>query len=149
MSVRTDETTSPERQREADDIAAAALGIDFGEGDGLRESQSISDRVTGAQAAMRKMALRWRGGGRSPYGYLPAPMSKEHGRVGWTLVPDPDAVRVIERIIAALLDGKSPHAIALMLNADGVLSPSEYWKAYKARTKAPPTRRRTRRRRSP
>ncbi|MFF0626397.1 hypothetical protein [Streptomyces sp. NPDC004296] len=97
------------------------------------ESQSISDRVTGAQAAMRKMALRWRGGGRSPYGYLPAPMSKEHGRVGWTLVPDPDAVRVIERIIAALLDGKSPHAIALialMLNADGVLSPSEHWKAY-------------------
>ncbi|MER6048930.1 recombinase family protein [Streptomyces sp. NPDC001793] len=233
LSVRTDETTSPERQREADDIAAAALGIDFGEGDALREavdldvsaskigpfdrpqlggwlarptafdalvfwrfdrairsmgdmyqlaewarehrkmivfaegigggrlvfdfrkpqdpmselmmvmlafaaqveSQSISDRVTGAQAAMRKMALRWRGGGRPPFGYLPAPMPKEHGGVGWTLVPDPDAVRVIERIIAALLDGKSPHAIALMLNADGVLSPSEHWKAYKARTK--------------
>ncbi|MGG2465099.1 recombinase family protein [Streptomyces sp. RGM 3693] len=233
LSVRTDETTSPERQREADDIAAAALGIDFGEGDELREavdldmsaskigpfdrpqlggwlarptafdalvfwrfdrairsmddmyqlaewarehrkmivfaegigggrlvfdfrnpmdpmselmmlmlafaaqveSQSISDHVTGAQAAMRKMALRWRGGGRSAYGDLPAPMPKEHGGVGWTLVPDPDAVRVIERIIAALLEGKSPHAIALMLNADGVLSPSGHWKAYKARTK--------------
>ncbi|MFE4023436.1 recombinase family protein [Streptomyces sp. NPDC059101] len=234
LSVRTDETTSPERQRDADDTAAAALGIDFGEGDALREavdldvsaskigpfdrpqlggwlarpaafdalvfwrfdrairsmgdmhelakwarehrkmivfaegigggrlvfdfrnpmdpmselmmlmlafaaqveSQSISDRVTGAQAAMRKMALRWRGGGRPPYGYLPAPMPKEQGGIGWTLVPDPDAVRVIERIIAALLEGKSPHAIALMLNADGVLSPSEHWKAYKARTKS-------------
>ncbi|GAA0345066.1 hypothetical protein GCM10010319_21650 [Streptomyces blastmyceticus] len=29
LSVLTDETTSPERQREADDLAAAALGIDF------------------------------------------------------------------------------------------------------------------------
>nr|WP_301184627.1 hypothetical protein [Streptomyces niphimycinicus] len=28
--MRTDETTSPERQREADDIAAATLGVDFG-----------------------------------------------------------------------------------------------------------------------
>ncbi|MGW5119647.1 recombinase family protein [Streptomyces noursei] len=233
LSVRTDETTSPERQREADDIAAAALGIDFREGDALREAvdldvsaskvgpfdrpqlggwlarpeafdalvwwrfdrairsmgdmhelakwarahrkmlvfaegigggrlvfdfrnpmdptselmmmmlafaaqveaQSIKDRVTGAQAAMRKMALRWRGGGRPPFGYLPAPMPKEHGGAGWTLVPDPDAVRVIERIIAALLEGKSPRAISLMLNKDGVLSPSEHWRAYKARIK--------------
>ncbi|GHE62224.1 hypothetical protein GCM10018785_34070 [Streptomyces longispororuber] len=29
LSVRTDETTGPERQREADDAAAAALGISF------------------------------------------------------------------------------------------------------------------------
>ncbi|MEU2870390.1 recombinase family protein [Streptomyces olivoreticuli] len=233
LSVRTDETTSPERQREADDIAAAALGIDFGEGDALREavdldvsaskvgpfdrpqlggwlarpdafdalcfwrfdrairsmadmhelakwarehrkmivfaegigggrlvfdfrkpqdpmgelmmlmlafaaqveSQSISDRVTGAQAAMRKMALRWRGGGQPPYGYLPAPMPAEHGGVGWTLVPDPDAVEVIERIIAELVAGLTTHAIAQGLNADGVLCPSEHWKAYKARQK--------------
>jgi DNA invertase Pin-like site-specific DNA recombinase len=167
----TDETTSPERQREADDIAAAALNIDFGSGDALREavdldvsaskvapfdrpalgawlsrpndydvlvwwrfdrairsmsdmhdlakwakqrrkmlvfaegigggrlvfdfrnpmdpmselmmlmlafaaqveSQSIKDRVTGALAAIRKMQLRWRGGGKPPYGYMPAP----------------------------------------------------------------------------
>ncbi|WP_308344136.1 recombinase family protein [Streptomyces sp. MK37H] len=233
LSVRTDETTSPERQREADDIAAAALGIDFGQGGGVREavdldvsaskggpfdrpqlggwlarpdgfdalvwwrfdrairsmgdmhelakwarehrkmlvfaegigggrlvfdfrnpmdpmselmmlmfafaaqveSQSISDRVTGAQSAMRRMALRWRGGGRPPYGYLPAPMPAELGGVGWTLVPDPDAVEVIERIIAALVPGKSPHAVAQMLNRDGVLSPSAHWAAHQARTK--------------
>ncbi|WP_240351386.1 recombinase family protein [Streptomyces olivoreticuli] len=233
LSVRTDETTSPERQREADDVAAAALGISFGEGESLREAvdldvsaskvgpfdrpqlggwlarpqdfdvlvwwrfdrairsmqdmhelakwarehrkmlvfaegigggrlefdfrnpmspmselmmmmlafaaqvetQSISDRVTGAQAAMRKMALRWRGGGQPPYGYLPAPMPAEHGGVGWTLVPDPDAVRVIERIIAALVAGLTTHAIAQGLNADGVLSPSAHWKAYQARRK--------------
>ncbi|NVK76072.1 recombinase family protein [Streptomyces morookaense] len=233
LSVRTDETTSPERQREADDIAAAALGIDFGGGDALREAvdldvsaskigpfdrpqlggwlarpddfdalvwwrfdrairsmadmhdlakwarthrkmlvfaegigggrlvfdfrnpmdptselmmmmlafaaqvetQSISDRVTGAQAAMRRMELRWRGGGRPPYGYLPSPMPKEHGGSGWTLVPDPDAVNVIERIIAELVSGKTLHAIAQGLNRDGVLPPSEHWKAYKARNK--------------
>ncbi|MFD9487793.1 recombinase family protein [Streptomyces sp. NPDC059991] len=233
LSVRTDETTSPERQREADDIAAAALGIDFCEGDALREavdldvsaskvgpferpqlgewlkrpddfdalvfwrfdrairsmqdmhelakwakqhrkmivfaegigggrlvfdfrnpmdpmselmmlmlafaaqveSQSTSDRVTGAQAAMRKMPLRWRGGGQPAYGYLPAPMPAEHGGVGWTLVPDPSAVKVIERIIAALVSGLAPLAIARMLNADGVLSPSAHWAAYRARMK--------------
>ncbi|MFD3522882.1 recombinase family protein [Streptomyces sp. NPDC058653] len=41
LSVRTDETTSPERQREADDIAAAVLGIEFGEGDALREAVDL------------------------------------------------------------------------------------------------------------
>ncbi|MDH6624624.1 hypothetical protein M2271_002428 [Streptomyces sp. LBL] len=41
LSVLTDETTSPERQREPDDIAAAALGIDFGEGDALREAVDL------------------------------------------------------------------------------------------------------------
>ncbi|WP_162890532.1 recombinase family protein [Streptomyces olivoreticuli] len=233
LSVRTDETTSPERQREADDIAAAALGIDFGEGEALREAvdldvsasktgpfdrpqlggwlarpqdfdvlvwwrfdrairsmadmhelakwarehrkmlvfaegigggrlefdfrnpmnpmselmmmmlafaaqvegQSIKDRVTGAQAAMRKMALRWRGGGQPAYGYLPAPMPAKYGGAGWTLVPDPKAVEVIERIIAELVAGLTTHAIAQKLNADGVLSPSAHWKGYQARKK--------------
>ncbi|MFE0060864.1 recombinase family protein [Streptomyces sp. NPDC059003] len=233
LSVRTDETTSPERQREADDAAAAALGITFGEGAALREavdldvsaslvgpfdrpqlggwlkrpdafdalvfwrfdrairdmgdmhelakwarehrklivfaegigggrltfdfrnpmdpmselmmlmlafaaqveSQSIKDRVTGAQAAMRKMPLRWRGGGKPAYGYLPAPMPAEHGGIGWTLVPDPYAVTIIERIIAELMDGRGLHTIARGLNADGVLSPSAHWTAYQARTK--------------
>ncbi|MEI5102613.1 recombinase family protein [Streptomyces sp. PmtG] len=41
LSVRTDETTSPERQREADDAAAAALGITFGEGAALREAVDL------------------------------------------------------------------------------------------------------------
>ncbi|WP_267885571.1 recombinase family protein [Streptomyces sp. NRRL B-1347] len=99
------------------------------------ESQSIKDRVTGAQAAMRKMPLRWRGGGKPAYGYLPAEMPAEHGGIGWTLVPDPDAVKIIERIIAELMDGRGLHTIARALNADGVLSPSAHWTAYQARTK--------------
>ncbi|MCX4675023.1 recombinase family protein [Streptomyces sp. NBC_01433] len=233
LSVLTDETTSPERQREADDIAAAALGIDFGEGDQLREavdldvsasafgpfdrpqlggwlarpddfdalvwwrfdrairsmahmhelakwakqhrkmlvfaegigggrlvfdfrnpmdpmselmmlmlafaaqveSQSIKDRVTGAMAAIRKMPLRWRGGGRPPYGYMPAPMPAEHGGIGWTLVPDSDAVKVIERIVRELLEGKTVSAVALGLNADQVPSPRDHWAVKNGRAK--------------
>lgn len=224
-SVLTDETTSPERQRDADNAIAAELNIDFGSGDALREavdldvsaskvapfdrpslgswlarpddydvlvwwrfdrairsmsdmhdlakwakahrkmlvfaegigggklvfdfrnpmdpvselmmtffafaaqveSQSISDRVTGAMAAIRKMVLRWRGGGRPPYGYMPAPMPKEYGGIGWTLVPDLDAVKVIERIVRELLEGLTVSAIAAGLNADIIPSPRDHW----------------------
>ncbi|MFB6908064.1 recombinase family protein [Streptomyces bacillaris] len=233
LSVLTDETTSPERQREADDKIAAELGIDFGSGDALREavdldvsastfgpferpelggwlarpdeydalvwwrfdrairsmahmhdlakwakqhhkmlifaegigggkivfdfrnpvdptselmmmmlafaaqveSQSIKDRVTGAMAAIRRMPLRWRGGGRPSYGYMPAPMPKEHGGIGWTLVPDPDAVAVIERIVRELLEGVTVSAIAVGLNADQVPSPRDHWAVKKEREK--------------
>ncbi|MFE6099770.1 recombinase family protein [Streptomyces laurentii] len=230
LSVLTDETTSPERQREAGNIAASALGINFGEGDALREAvdldvsaskvspfdrpelgkwlarpdefdalvwwrfdrairsmsdmhdlakwarthrkmlifaegvgrlvfdfrnpmdpmaefqmmmlafaaqveaQSISDRVTGAMAAIRKMPLRWRGGGRPAYGYMPAPMPKEHGGVGWTLVPDPDAVTVIERIVRELLEGRTVSAIAVGLNTDSIPSPRDHWAVKNGRT---------------
>ncbi|MFI7086762.1 recombinase family protein [Streptomyces anulatus] len=225
LSVLTDETTSPERQREADDRVAAELNIDFGSGDALREavdldvsastfgpfdrpelggwlnrpdeydalvwwrfdrairsmahmhelakwarehrkmlvfaegigggklvfdfrnpmdpmaefqmmmlafaaqveSQSIKDRVTGAMAAIRRMPLRWRGGGRPPYGYMPAPMPAEFGGIGWTLVPDPDAVKVIERIVLELLEGATVSAIAAGLNADSIPSPRDHW----------------------
>lgn len=233
LSVLTDETTSPERQREADDIAAGSLNIAFGEGDGLREavdldvsaskvspfdrpalgqwlarpdefdalvwwrfdrairsmsdmhdlakwakqhrkmlvfaegigggrlvfdfrnpmdpmselmmmmlafaaqveSQSISDRVTGAMAAMRRMPLRWRGGGKPPYGCMPAPMPKEHGGIGWTLVPDPDAVLIIERIVRELLEGKTASAVAIGLNEDQVPSPRDHWAVKQNRAK--------------
>lgn len=219
LSVMTDETTSPERQREADDIAAAALGIDFdgreavdldvsaskvgpfdrpelgawlarpeefdvivwwrfdrairsmsdmhdlakwakqhrkmlvfaeGIGGGRLvfdfrnamdptaelmmmmlafaaqvESTSIRDRVLGAQAAMRKMAYRWKGG-RPTYGYTIAPMPKEYG-AGKTLVPDPSAVKVIERIIRDLLSGKTINKICQELKAEKVPTPRDHW----------------------
>ncbi|MFJ1845826.1 recombinase family protein [Streptomyces sp. NPDC088146] len=232
LSVLTDETTSPERQREADDVAAAALGISFGEGDQLREAvdldvsaskispfdrpqlgqwlakpdefealvfwrfdrairsmadmhelakwakehrkmlvfaegvgggrmefdfrnpvsvaaelmtmlfafaaqveaQSISDRVAGAMGAIRKMPLRWRGG-RPAYGYMPAPMPKEHGEFGKTLVPDPDAVQVIERIVTEMLAGRAASAIAVDLNRDDVSSPRDHWAVKNERTR--------------
>ncbi|MFJ7095466.1 recombinase family protein [Streptomyces mirabilis] len=228
LSVLTDETTSPERQREANRGAAAALGIDladreavdlgvsaskttpferpelgswlrrpddfdalvfwrfdravrsmddmhelakwarehrkmiaFAEGPGGRlvldfrdalnpmaqlmvtlfafaaqmEAQAIRERVTSAQAAMRVMPLRWRGS-RPPYGYMPAPL--EDG--GWTLVQDPEAVAVIERIIRELMGdlsknvpGKSLAAIARGLNDDEIPSPRDHWSLQKGR----------------
>lgn len=232
LSVLTDETTSPDRQREADDIAAAALNIDFGEGDSLREavdldvsaskvspfdrpqlgawlsrpesfdvlvwwrfdrairsmadmyelaawarehrkmiifaegigggrlvfdfrnpmdpmselmmvmfafaaqveSQNISERVMGAQSAMRKMPLRWPGGGKPPYGYMPIPMPEEHGGVGWTLTPDPDAVRVIEYVISEVLKKVPLNIIAAELNKRNEPAPLDYWSIKQGRT---------------
>lgn len=215
LSVLTDETTSPERQREANALAASAMGIDLGdreavdlgvsaskttpferpelgawlrrpdefdalcfwrfdravrsmddmhelakwardhrkmivfaEGPGGRlvldfrdalnpmaqlmvtlfafaaqmEAQAIRERVTSAQAAMRVMPLRWRGG-RPPYGYMRAPL--EGG--GFTLVQDPECVSIIERIIRELKADKSAAAIAAGLNADGIASPRDDW----------------------
>jgi DNA invertase Pin-like site-specific DNA recombinase len=228
LSVLTDETTSPERQREANRGAAAALSIDladreavdlgvsaskttpferpelgawlrrpddfdalvfwrfdravrsmddmhelakwardhrkmivFAEGPGGRldldfrnalnpmtqlmvtlfafaaqmEAQAIRERVTSAQAAMRAMPLRWRGS-RAPYGYAPAPL--EGG--GWTLAQDPEAVKVIERIIKALMTGETVNSIVHALNAEGIPSPADHWSAYKGRVVDNPTK---------
>lgn len=99
------------------------------------EAQSIRERVTSAQAAMRVMQLRWRGSC-APYGYVPAPL--EGG--GWTLVKDPEAVKVIERIIKALVEGETANSIALALNADDVLSPADHWSKYKSRKVEKPAR---------
>ncbi|MFJ4961000.1 recombinase family protein [Streptomyces sp. NPDC088729] len=221
LSVRTDETTSPERQEGANQGAAAVLGIDladrravdlgvsaskttpfqrpelgawlrrpddfdalvfwrfdrairsmddmhelakwarderkmivFAEGPGGRlvldfrnpldpmsqlmvtlfafaaqmEAHSIQERVLGAQAAMRLMPLRWRGS-RAPYGYLPAPLDGG----GWTLVQDPEAVKVIERIILDLMRGETVNSIAYALNEEGILSPADHWAQFKGR----------------
>ncbi|MFD4952153.1 recombinase family protein [Streptomyces sp. NPDC058451] len=86
------------------------------------EAQAIRERVSGAQTAMRTMELRWRGG-RPFYGYAP----KELAGGGWTLAQDADAVAVLERVIAALLAGKSANAIAADLNADRIPSPRDHW----------------------
>ncbi|WP_455359060.1 recombinase family protein [Streptomyces sp. SYSU K21746] len=86
------------------------------------EVQAIKERIQGAQAAMRVMPMRWRGS-RPPFGYQPAPL--ETG--GWTLVPDPDAVAVITRIIKDLGDGKTLAAIAVELNQEGIPSPRDHW----------------------
>ncbi len=89
------------------------------------ESQSIKDRVTGAMAAIRRVPLRWRGA-RSPYGYMPAPMPKEHGGIRRTLALDPDAVEVMERIVRELLEGVTVSVIAVGLNADQVPTPRDH-----------------------
>ncbi|MFC8566267.1 recombinase family protein [Streptomyces sp. NPDC057245] len=86
------------------------------------EAQSIKERVSGAQTAMRTMELRWRGG-RPFYGYTP----KELEGGGWTLGQDAEAVAVLERIIRDLFAGKTANAIAADLNEEGVPSPRDHW----------------------
>ncbi|MGW6293021.1 recombinase family protein [Streptomyces sp. NPDC055058] len=86
------------------------------------EAQSIKERVSGAQTAMRTMELRWRGG-RPFYGYTP----KELEGGGWTLRQDAEAVAVLERIIRDLFSGKTANAIAADLNEEGVPSPRDHW----------------------
>ncbi|MGW0626953.1 recombinase family protein [Streptomyces sp. NPDC002758] len=95
------------------------------------EAQSIKDRVSGAQAAMRVMPLRWRGS-KPAYGYMPAELPAG----GWTLVQDADAVAVIRRMIEALHDGTSPTAIALALTADDIPTPADYWRVRQGRESA-------------
>ncbi|WP_223188639.1 recombinase family protein [Streptomyces sp. TRM68416] len=93
------------------------------------EAQSIAERVTGAQAAMRVMPLRWRGS-RPHYGYEPAPLDGG----GWTLVPDAEAVAVIERMIKDLSAGKTASVVAAELNEEGIPSPRDHWALRKGRT---------------
>jgi hypothetical protein len=95
------------------------------------EAQSIKDRVSGAQAAMRHMPLRWRGS-KPAYGYLPTELPAG----GWTLAQDADAVAVIKRMVDALTDGVSPTAIALALTADGIPTPADYWRVRQGRESA-------------
>lgn len=91
------------------------------------EAQAIKDRVTGAQAALRSMPLRWRGS-RPPYGYMPEKMPG-----GWTLVPDPAAVRVIERMALEITEGKSWVQLAYGLQRDGVPTPRNHWRLKQGR----------------
>ncbi|MER5894781.1 recombinase family protein [Streptomyces sp. NPDC001876] len=94
------------------------------------EAQSIRERVLGAQSAMRTMPLRWRGS-KPPYGYAPADL--EDG--GKTLVQDKKAVKVIERIIKELMNGKTLSAICAELNDAGIESPRDHWSLIKGREK--------------
>ncbi|MBT2440318.1 recombinase family protein [Streptomyces sp. ISL-36] len=99
------------------------------------EAHSIRERVIGAQAAMRVMPLRWRGS-RAPYGYMPSPLDGG----GWTLTQDTEAVKVIERVIKALLTGETVNSIVYALNAEEIPSPADHWSAFKGREVKKPTR---------
>lgn len=85
------------------------------------ESQSIKERVTGANAALRSVGRY--SGGLPPYGYKPVPLPDGEG---WTLAPDPEQVGVIEAMIRMLVDGDTPHSIAAHVNAAGVMTPRDW-----------------------
>ncbi|WP_254552290.1 recombinase family protein [Kitasatospora sp. MMS16-BH015] len=59
LSVLTDETTSPERQREACDHVGAELRVTFGEGDALREAVDLDVSASKTSPWERPQPLRW------------------------------------------------------------------------------------------
>ena len=61
-------------------------------------------------------------GGKASYGYM---ISKEHKN---TIEIDPPAAEVVRRMFALALEGKSCREIAVMLNNEGVPTPSQYAK---------------------
>ncbi|MGW6855780.1 recombinase family protein [Streptomyces xanthophaeus] len=90
----------------------------------MAEIIAVFAKLERAMIRERSMDARRKGveenkfvGGRFPYGLTPAIHPSGKGR---QLVRDPEAVRVIQRMAAMLLDGKSTTAIAKSLNEAGV-----------------------------
>ncbi len=83
------------------------------------ELEAIRERVRSSKAKLRQVG-RW-GGGKPPFGYWP-----EKGGEGWVLVVDPDAEKVVRRIVDDFLGGKGVGVIARELNSEGVPTPLQY-----------------------
>lgn len=94
-------------------LASVIAGLAEGELEAIRERQRSS------RAKLRQVG-RWPGG-KPPFGYQPVKTDD-----GWTLVVDPDAEKVVRRIVDDFLGGTGVTAIARELNEDGVLTPAQY-----------------------
>lgn len=80
------------------------------------EIRRMSERRRRALNRIRREG-RWNGGS-APYGYRPVQVPG-----GWVLLRDLDAVAVVTRIAADLINGKSARGIARDLNSGGISSP--------------------------
>lgn len=85
------------------------------------ELEAIRERGRSSRAKLRQTA-RWPGG-KPPYGYRSIPNPDGPGRV---LEIDPEAHRVVRRIVDTVVDGGSITRLATELNAEGVLAPADY-----------------------
>ncbi|MER5477046.1 recombinase family protein [Streptomyces sp. NPDC002734] len=85
------------------------------------ESTAIRERVTGAMAALRSQGRY--GGGLVPFGYEKVPNPEGPG---FKLAPDPEAVKILTRIVKAVLDGESLCSLAYALNESGTPVPRDY-----------------------
>lgn len=56
----------------------------------------------------------------APYGYKKDPKNKNH------LLPDDESAKIVKRIFCLAKNGHSPRQIAIILNNDGVITPSQY-----------------------
>jgi site-specific DNA recombinase len=80
------------------------------------ERERISERRREAAVKLRQIG-RW-GGGRIPYGYKPRNMGG-----GWELVPDPEAVKVVKRMVDETVKGTSANELARRFMTEKVQAP--------------------------
>lgn len=85
------------------------------------ESTAIRERVTGAMATLRSQGRY--SGGLPPFGYQKV---ENPDGPGFKLAPDPEAVKILTRIVRRVLAGDSLSAIAYDLNEQGILVPRDY-----------------------
>ena len=81
-------------------------------------SRDISKKIRGALTAQKKRGQFM--SGFAPYGYQKDANNKHH------FVIDPEAAQTVRRIFTLYLSGYSRDGIAKILNAEKILSPSEY-----------------------
>lgn len=80
------------------------------------EALAITERVSGAHAAIRSTELRW-AGGHPPYGYK---AMKQTDGPGWTLVPNEEELKILRDAVKMLdEDDMSLNAVCVRLNEQG------------------------------
>ena len=91
------------------------------------ELEAIRERTLGSRRKLREKA-RWPGG-KPPFGYTAV---KRGGDSGWMLSIDPLACSLVQLIVDQVIDGKPTTQIARELNAEGYLTPTQYYEALKS-----------------
>lgn len=83
-------------------------------------AKDISKKITSVKRDKQRRGLFI--GGKASYGYK---ISKEHKN---TIEVDPPAAEIVHKLFSLALEGKSCHEIAVILNNEGVPTPSQYAK---------------------
>lgn len=87
------------------------------------ELEAMRERQLSSRRKLRE-AARWPGG-KPPYGYQVVDAQEGYGKV---LEIDPNAHKVVRRIVDSLLDGVPLSRICNELNAEGVVSPADHYR---------------------
>jgi site-specific DNA recombinase len=96
------------------------------------ELEAIRERQRSSKAKLRELG-RW-AGGKPPYGYRGA---RNPDGAGWRLEIDPEAARVVERIVQDVIDGKPLARIARELTSEGYRPPAAYYTALRRASEGP------------
>lgn len=108
-------------------VANVIAGVAEGELEAIRERQLSSRRKL-------RTSARW-AGGKPPLGYTAVKLPNG----GWTLEIDPEAAKLVRRIVDDVIDGKGVTRIAAELNQEGVLTPRDYYASRRPGASGPHT----------